>query len=767
MKRVAFFVAVLASTAFADEPASSYIFPAGGQRGTTVRCRVGGLNLSTECGFSFVGTGVEAPATLRSMPTLVLRGPFHTNPVAQQAWDYPKDMAAEIRLAPGAAPGLRHWTLTTSEGATVLRPFVIGDLPEVMEDEENTLQGCPQTVTLPVTVNGRIYPRGDLDEFVFTAKAGDRVTCEVLSQRLGHKLDARLDVSDGEGRPVASNDDAYGQDPFVTFVVPADGRYVVRIHDVAFEGDQDYVYRLTLRQGPVVTHVFPAGLRRGESGRVRLHGGSGHVDEQFIVPASLPMAALLSSTGRPESAPFGLAFQVSDLPEVSESDDRPTRTALPTVLNGQISPAGDVDEFVFAAKKGQKFDLEFFGRRLGSPISGVCVVADAQGKPLSRLEGDGRLAFAAPADGEYTLRIHEKHRETHGGTQFVYRVVASLPEPDFRLVLEKDAQGVLPGQSTKIKVNATRLGDLAEEIRLSFEDLPEGIQGAPGVIARGQNQVQLTLSAAKDAPIGRTRRVVLVGEAVAGDRRIVRRAEVPVVGSGSTASAGLAVTVTHPPLFAIETEEVYGFANRGATYLQKFAITRQPDFDGQIEVRIADRQARYLQGATGPTILVPPGEREIVYPLFLPEVMDLNRTTRVVLMGTARVKDSSGQIHSVTYTGKKQIVARVSPSLLTLAPDPEFLDLAAGTTAQVTLRVGRAPEIPGPVTIRPILEAGAKGIFLDAVTLSPDRESVSIRVVCSEGAEPGRLLFRAESQRGGHPVLAETSVRILSPAKRE
>src|SRR5207247_3999801 len=140
-----------------------------------------------------------------------------------------------------------------SEGATQLRCFVVGELPEVLEDERETLQGHPQKVALPVTVNGRIYPRGDLDEYEFTAKAGDLLNCEVLSQRLGHKLDARLELFDAGGRSLAANADGAGRDPILIATLPGDGRYVLRIHDIAFEGNQDYVYRLTVRTGPAVT----------------------------------------------------------------------------------------------------------------------------------------------------------------------------------------------------------------------------------------------------------------------------------------------------------------------------------------------------------------------------------------------------------------------------------------------------------------------------------------------------------------------------------
>ncbi len=782
----------------ADEPASSYVFPAGGQRGTTVEVRVGGMNLSGECGFRMPGAGVEAPATIRSMQTLVLPGPHHQNPIAQQAFDYPKDMAASVKIAADATAGVRYWYCTTSEGATQLRPFVIGDLPEVLEEERKTLQGHPQNVTLPVTINGRIYPRGDLDEYEFNAKAGELLSAEVMSQRLGHKLDARLELFDAAGRSVGANDDGFGRDPQLIATIPAEGRYVIRIHDIAFEGNPDYIYRLTLRVGPCVTHVFPAGGRRGETGRVRLYGlglsPDGFLDRELVLdPAVLPgldrglslvsgpelssMMAGAVAAPRPGRMPVSRGFQLGDLPEVIEVEpnqgpDRAQRFALPAVINGQILEPGDVDDFVFAAAKGQKLDLELFGQRLGSPITAVLALLDSKGKQLLRQEGDGLLAFTAPSDGDYTLRVHELHRETHGGSEYLYRLVVAPPRPEFRLMLEKDALGVLPGQAAKIKLNVVRSGGFAGDIDLEFRDLPAGIKVVPAVIAASAKQVELTFSAAADAPVGDTRRATLVGGTTVDGRRVTRTAEVPVAASvpGQPAADSLAVTVIHPPLFTIDTEDVYGFANRGATFTQKFTVARAAGFEGEIELGVADRQARYLQGATGPTITVKAGEKEAVYPAFFPESMDLNRTARILLTGIASVRDASGRLHTVTHTTKKQIVVRVSPAILTLAAERDFLEVVPDREISVVLRLARTRELAGPVTIEAILPEDSKGITVKSVEAREDQETVTVAVRVARGATLGDaegLLFRASGRRGGHPVVAETTVKLaLEPLPR-
>jgi len=85
---------------------ASYLFPPGGQRGKTVPVRVGGLFLYKSCGFELLGPGVEATKQLRSTRTLWFEGPILPLPDSQQAEDYPRDMAGEIKIAADAPLGV-------------------------------------------------------------------------------------------------------------------------------------------------------------------------------------------------------------------------------------------------------------------------------------------------------------------------------------------------------------------------------------------------------------------------------------------------------------------------------------------------------------------------------------------------------------------------------------------------------------------------------------------------------------------------------------
>ncbi|MEO2045583.1 MAG: hypothetical protein ABGX16_03295 [Pirellulales bacterium] len=783
----------------ADPPASSYIFPAGGQQGTTVSCRVGALNCASECGFRMLDDSISAPARIERIDTLVLEGPYHQNPVAQLAWDYPKDMSAKLHFNDATRSGMYYWYCTTSEGATQLRPFIVGNLPEVIEDEEQTTAGHPQSITLPVTINGRIFPRADFDEYRFTAAAGTIVSCEVVSHRLGHKLDTRLELRDQVGQLIAEADDHVGPDSLLITKIPGDGEYVLRIHDIAFEGGQDYVYRLSLRTGPCVTHIYPAGANQQMGGKVRLYGpgmgADGTLDWQTTWNGDRHENAE-SGWSMPEGVNVFCPLPTSKLAQLIEAepnddDAKAQRITLPMAIHGRAQTLGDVDTFVFTAAEGENFVFDIFARRLVSPVTALVTVHNTAGEQIGRHNGDGPLYFAAPSAGDYTLRIGDLYRQTHAGDEYIYRVLAQHSPPDFQLHLATDNLGLEPGATTKCKLLVSRLGGFDGEVRLNVAGLPEGITLDTHVIpARekgpasdngsfAQNEIELSLTAAADAPIGFTARVKIVGTATIADTEVSHAAvlDIPTgwtaapfdagsVETGSfntTAVDTLALTVTHPAVFSITTTDVYGSANRGATLVQTHQLKRISDFDGPVEISLSDGQDRYLQGVTGPTLTCQPNQTEFDYPAFLPETMDLARTARMVVMGVARVTDSSGRKHVVTHRTKNQMVVRICPSLLTLGAAKLFFEGTPGSTIKIPLRVGRTAEINGDVKLETVAAPDSTVIRSASVEVPPEVELFNYQVQLAPDASPGALChlrLRATGLRDGYPAMAETAVEI-------
>jgi hypothetical protein len=759
-----------AGAAFADPPTASYIFPAGGQRGRTVPVRVGGLNLHDSCGIEMLGPGVAVTNPLTRTKTVWFEGPLLPLPESQQQEDYPKDMAGRVTVDADAPLGLRPWRLWTAQGATSSMKFVVGDLPEVVEQE---IDGDPVPVEVkpPVTVNGRIFPREDVDVWGFRAAKGQTFTCEVNALRLGSPLDARLEVLGPDGRRLAEQV-GEGTDPRLRFTAPADGSYSVRIHDVNFHGGQAYVYRLTITADAYVDRTYPLGGRRGTTAKFELSGQG--------LPAS-PVAIALPASGATDyvhrlevggrlTNPFLL--DLDDLPEYLAGQTKEP-VAVPAVLNGRIARPGDVGDWTVALKKGEPLDIDLRASRLGSPLRGVLTLLDPTGKEVARAEAtpggqpDPSLRFTPAADGTYHVRVAERFRQ-RGGPDFAYRVRIAPPSArDFRLTLAADALSVNRGQQAKLKVTTERLGGFNEPITLTVDGLPPGVTTAATTIPAGQAGAEITIKAEAASKIAASRLTVR-GSAKLGDAPTTRPA-VLRGGRGEPDVESVLLAVTLPTPFKVVGEYDMRWAGRGTVHRRKYRIERD-GYDGPIEVMLADHQARHLQGVTGPTITVPAGATVFEYPVTLPPWMEMGRTSRTCVMAVARIKDADGE-HPVSFTSinqNEQVVAVIGPDPLGVETGRGSITADPGRTVNVEVVVARGKGYEGAVKVE--LAAPEHMPFVTAapveVPAGQNKAMMAIRFAAgARGPYNMPLVVRATLVHKAEPIVAETYLDVKPPAR--
>jgi len=72
------------ASAWSEVPGAAYVFPAGGQRGTTVDVRIGGHFLYEKAELTLIGSGVTAGSHVERTKTLWLEGPVIPQPASQQ-----------------------------------------------------------------------------------------------------------------------------------------------------------------------------------------------------------------------------------------------------------------------------------------------------------------------------------------------------------------------------------------------------------------------------------------------------------------------------------------------------------------------------------------------------------------------------------------------------------------------------------------------------------------------------------------------------------
>ena len=515
------------SVATADEPHVSYIFPAGGQRGTTVSFHVGGHNLHDKASFEMTGSGIKASREIRpAKKTVWFEGPVIRQPGSQRKEDYPKDYDGEVKIDSDANLGFRRWRVATSQGVTPSMIFVVGDLPEIVEKE---IDGAPVPVSVqtPVTINGRIFPREDVDVWTIECKAGESYACEVTAARLGSPLDSQLSVFDPSGQIVAENADEFGTDSFTAFVAKKTGTHQIRIVDEDFGGLQHYVYRLTIRSGPHVGHVYPLGGQRGRKANFQLHGHGLPTSElSLALPANEQFLTQQMVSNNVPSNPF--VIHLGDLPELLEENVAGQTISLPATLNGAIRKAGEIDRWEFAGKKGSEWLFDVRASRLGSHLDSVLTVRDTDGKQLTTADDiaggitDSKLKFKCPADANYLVEVADKF-SSRGGSRFAYRLHVTEPAPPgFELELPADALTVVRGGEAKLKLNVKRFG-VDDEITIDVEGLPEGVTVSGNKVAKRKTNVQLSFTVGESAKVQRTA-LTIIGTAKVNDQEVKRRA---------------------------------------------------------------------------------------------------------------------------------------------------------------------------------------------------------------------------------------------------
>jgi hypothetical protein len=382
---------LVASTAHGQRrPYIGYVYPAGGQQGTTLQAKLGGQYLDQADGVLVTGDGVTAKIeqyyrkigpqeiTLLREQLKELKGDpkakKQAQPVEQDSAT--KEMIArieqrlkeyvnrpacasicslaflEITIAPDAEPGKRELRLATATGISNPTPFYIGQLPEVarkpmltsnmqvLGKEYLALRQRPDdevemAITVPCTMNGQIAS-GEVNRYRFAAKQGQQLVISTAARDLVPFIaDAVpgwfqpvLTLYDAEGKEVEFNDDfRFKPDPLIYFDVPKDGEYVLEITDAIYRGREDFVYRISIGETPYVTSVFPLGGKAGQLGSIEMSGWNLEGAQLALPPADAAPGIYRITAKKDGKVSNAVPIALGDLPE---SFDKESNNELST-----------------------------------------------------------------------------------------------------------------------------------------------------------------------------------------------------------------------------------------------------------------------------------------------------------------------------------------------------------------------------------------------------------------------------------------------------
>jgi hypothetical protein len=140
---------------------------------------------------------------------------------------------------------------------------------------------------------------------------------------------------------------------------------------------------------------------------------------------------------------------------------------------------------------------------------------------LNTDHADSYLMAKLPADGKYFVHVGDTRR--HAGGAYAYRLRISQPQPDFALRVIPSKIAIRSKSATSVTVFAIRKDGFNGPIKLSFKDLPEGLESSAVTLAAGKETARLTVKTTleeMEEPVNLT----VIGSATAADTEIVHEA---------------------------------------------------------------------------------------------------------------------------------------------------------------------------------------------------------------------------------------------------
>jgi len=530
-----------------SSPHIAYIYPGGGQKGTTFSVLVGGQNLQGVEKIYTSGSGIKAKILKFSLPK---KGKKKRNGKKQENAQLDEKVEIKINIAKDAKIGNYEFRLITPNGYSNSMTFMVGDLHEQCEKENNNkfAKAC-QLEKLPLLVNGQIMP-GDEDFFKFHAQKGKTLVCRVdartlipfLADAVPGWFQTVLILYDKNGKEVAFNDDFYfSPDSVLIYKVPETADYTLEIRDSIYRGREDFVYRISIGALPFIDHIYPLGGKRGTTVKIKLSGSNLPVQtKEVVIPNNAPAKMIIRVKGDGVvSNP--VIFATSDAEEMEEQElnnslEEFNQITLPITVNGKIESRKDEDYFVFQGKKGQKVTIDLLARRINSPLDAIITLMNKTGKVLvknddveDKSEGlvihhaDPYLNYTLPVDGKYVIKVRDV--QSKGGDAYSYRMfVGDASASGYALRIVPSSINISRGGSSTFAIHAIRKSGFKSPINLAIKNLPDGYLYSDAKILPNQNFILMSVTAPKNATIG-VLPLKVVGKATVDDKVLVREAE--------------------------------------------------------------------------------------------------------------------------------------------------------------------------------------------------------------------------------------------------
>jgi hypothetical protein len=393
----------------------------------------------------------------------------------------------------------------TAKGPSTSLLFNVGQFPAMIESDKRVVPA------LPVEIYGRLDGAADIDQYWFTAKAGERWMFEFLAMEHGSAVEARMLLLNSKGERIAYNDDRdhFDENPLIEHTFAEDGVYAVKLDQYrgprGFTFGKNNAYVLRISSLPRVVSVSPLGARRGAPVRFAIEGSAlQRVEKMYLTELR---RAEHSRMTYPYTMPIRFREDPSS-PVRIDGDAKGNFTIPRDAATGlwrlwiagpdgiaagpkiEIDEGGAIDAVLakrdvhrFEGRAGEPVHFSTLSAQLGGPfLDTVLTLRDESGKKLAENDDvvagwggllgnpDSSLFYTPKQNGPLLLEVRD--RLNRGGPAYPYRLRVDNARPSFQLFTTPENPVAHAGAAAELKVHLVREAGFEGEVEIWVEGGP-------------------------------------------------------------------------------------------------------------------------------------------------------------------------------------------------------------------------------------------------------------------------------------------------------
>lgn len=504
------------SSLYAQKLSLGYLYPAGGEVGTTVEIEGGGLNINRATKVLFSHPDIKGEIEpIKESPKNKRRRRRLNDQSSPQLADRVK---IRITIAPNVPCGMYDLRLQGPKGVSNMLPFEVASYPNILEKGNSWMRKPNEVTSLPAVLCGYVSP-GGVDYFRFSGQKGETIVASVKARQLvPYIADAVpgwfqpvIKIVDSRGKEIAYCDDYYHYvDPVIIATLPKDGNYTLMIHDAIYRGRQDFNYRIHLGTIPFVTGRYPAYGVAGKRVRQELEGVNLDAVKTTakVKKEGYHQLTYTNSIGTSNAMPF---YALPKGIRLVHSPKDGFELTVNNAVTDSLTADAKIKRYKIYAETRDPIIVELVGRRNGSRIDAVMRLKNKYGKVVARVDDtedpiQGLMTFHADPVLKYTPRKYEElvlevedlHRGY--GKDYHYLLRRHRQMPSFNAFVSPANITVPSGGTSMFRIDVT--GKLKRPANLVVKGLPKGFTTS-SLKLRGGRRWDVSVTSPKGATVER------------------------------------------------------------------------------------------------------------------------------------------------------------------------------------------------------------------------------------------------------------------------